>query len=530
MQAFLSLARCVRHFALTLAVITTAISGANRACAQDTNTIVIGKPFIAAGLDPTKVNNGWALTSHGIGQNLFMINAEGVVTPWLATSVERESVRAWLVHVRPGVNFSDGSPMDAAAVASALARNNELNGAARAVTGRIVAIPIDPLTLHLETERAVPNMASVLADWPEVIYRVVGDDFVFTGPYKVAAASPGDEFRLVPNPHYPGATKRPAVRIKYFADTQSMALALQSGELDMAFGLPAEAVPRIAAQPGLFTRSLIDGYIYLLLMNEARPPLDDVRVRRAIDLALDRELLVKAAKGGKPAQALYSAHYPYALKDSYPHDPQQAVKLLDEAGWQPGGDGMRGRNGHCLSLTVVAVSTWTDLAAYVPVMRTEFGKLGIKLVPRVVESFLPAANSGEFNLLFRLTHTGRAGDPALFLNDSLRSNAVRNFGKHRGAALDAVLARLEGEADPGQRSALIVEAQRLVRDDAPIVPISEAAFHVGLSARLKDYPLWGADYYIIRDDSCSTLPAQSRPGPQAWHGLRQTPAHLLLQA
>jgi len=238
----------------------------------------------------------------------------------------------------------------------------------------------------------------------------------------------------------------------------------------------------------------------VLLTNQARAPLDDLRVRRAIDLTIDRDVLVKAAKGGKAAHAIYSAAYPYTLKQTRSPDPRQAAALLDEAGWKPGPDGIRVKDGKRLSLTVVCVSTWPDLHVYAPVMKAQLAQIGIELQPRMIETFLPVANAGDFDLLFRFTHTGRAGDPTLFLNDSLRSGAVRNWGKYRGPELDAVLARLESEIDPRQRDALTLDAQRIIARDLPLIPVAEGPFHIGLAARLKDYALWGADYYIMRDD------------------------------
>lgn len=468
--------------------------------AQAPKPILVGQPFIAAGTDPIKANNGWSLTSHGIAQNLFIVGKDGVVAPWLATAADRVDDKTWLIHLRSDVTFSDGTPMTAGDVGAALVRSNELSGPARASTGRIATSVVDQHTLRIDTERLVPNMASALADWPQVIYKAVGDNFLFTGPYQVASMTAGDEFRLVPNPHYPGASKRPAVRIKYFGDTQAMALALQSGELDMAFGVPAETLARIAARPGLTARTMVDGYMYVLLTNQARAPLDDLRVRRAIDLAIDRDVLVKAGKGGVAMGAIFAPNFPYTLQRTQSPDPRQAAALLDEAGWKPGADGIRVKEGKRLALTVVCVSSWPDLLVYAPVMKAQLAAIGIELQPRMVESLLPVANAGDFDLLFRFTHTGRAGDPTLFLNDSLKSGAVRNWGKYRGPDLDAVLAKLESELDPAKRTELVLEAQRVIARDLPLIAVSQGPFHVGLSAKLKDYALWGADYYIVRDD------------------------------
>ena len=63
-------------------------------------------------------------------------------------------------------------------------------------------------------------MASVLAEWPMVVYKTVGDSHVFSGPFAVADFAPGDGIDLVPNPHYPGAARRPEILVKKFADAQ----------------------------------------------------------------------------------------------------------------------------------------------------------------------------------------------------------------------------------------------------------------------------------------------------------------------
>jgi peptide/nickel transport system substrate-binding protein len=468
--------------------------------AQTTAPVVIGIPFIANGTDPTKASNGWALTSHGISQNLYIVNKEGLIVPWLATAVERVNDKTWIVRLRTDVKFADGTLMTATEVGAALTRNNELSGNARASTGKIATAVVDPFSLRITSERSVPNMASVLAEWPLPIYKIVGDDFVFTGPYMVASSKPGSEFELVPNPHYPGAGHRPAIRVKYFPEAQSMALALQAGELDMGFGIPVEAIPRIAAQDGMSTRTISGGYMYLLLMNVSRAPLDDVRVRQAINPALDRKMLVAAAKAGRPATGLYASFYPFALNHPYPHDSKQAAELLDQAGWKLGPNGARSKDGKGLTLTLYATSNWPDLMIYLPIIRQQLAATGIEVLPKVVESPLPVGNSGEFDLLFRVTHTAPAGDPAFFPNDGLRSSGSRNWGRFRSADLDRLLARMESENDPTQRTASALELQDLVNREVPLAPIAEVPFHIGLSRRLSGYEIWGADYYIIRDD------------------------------
>ena len=92
---------------------------------------------------------------------------------------------------------------------------------------------------------------------------------------------------MVPNAHYADAESRPNVTLRRIADGQSMALAFASGELDMAFNLPVEALPMLEAAEGE-TVSFPVAYQYMMWMNTASPALSDVRVRRAIDMAINR--------------------------------------------------------------------------------------------------------------------------------------------------------------------------------------------------------------------------------------------------
>lgn len=463
--------------------------------------VVIGQPFLANGSDPTKASNAWALTSHGVSQNLYTIDRDGRIVPQLAESLTRLEGNVWRVRLRPGVRFSDGTAMTAAEVVRGLERTVRLFGPARASLGAATFVAIDGATFEVRPERPVAVMESVMAEWALVAYRETGPDtFAFTGPYRIASIKANSEIALEPNPYYPDAAKRPAVRIRYFADTHPMALALEAGELDIAFQLPAEALGRLRARTDIATRTILGGYQYYIIPNTARPPLDDARVRTAIQAAIDPAMLVRAARGGNVSKGFFPPPYPFSLNEAYPHDSALAVRLLDEAGWRLGNDGVRAKDGRRLSLGLVAQSSWPDLQVYLPIIRSQLAKVGIDVVPRVVENFLAVAQPGDFDLLFRVTHGAPAGDPGFQLNDALRSLGSRNFGKFKSVALDALLLELDGMAALDRRWQLTRDAQRLIRAEAPIIPLAVTPFHVGLSARLKDYDIWGADYYIVRDD------------------------------
>ncbi len=492
--------RAARLFASGLAALAI---GAGVVSAQPAE-IVVGKTFVTAGDDPARGSNGWALVSHGVAEQLFMVDETGRVTPRLAAGAERSGDRTWRVTLRDGRRFSDGSTVTAEAVAEGLNRSAAENGAARASAGRLAFAAEEARTLRVETARPTPILHSLLAEWPLAVYRQTAAGPVFTGPWRIAAMTAGSELRLEPNAHAEGAAGRAPIRLRRFPDAGALALALESGEVDLAFNLPPAALERVSRRPGVTVRSFPVAYQYMAWMNTTRAPLDDVRVRRAIDLAFDRTQIARAVRGGEPATGAFAAQFPFAGTDPRPHDPAAAARLLDEAGWTPGPDGIRRRDGRPLRLVVQAYPQRPDLVTMQPVVRAQFRAIGIDVETRVSEQPNDLARSGDFDVLLWAQHTAPAGDPGFFLSVFLRSDGANNFARWRSPAFDAVLDRMAAEADGEVRARLAHEAEAIVFADAPVAHLLTPVWHVGLSARLADYRPWGSDYYVIRAD----LPAR----------------------
>lgn len=368
--------------------------------------VTVGQTFLAASLDPAKGNAGWALTSHGVGQTLFTVTRDGRLEPQLAEKAEALDARTWTVHLRPGLRFADGTPLDAEATARALARTVRDNPAARS-SATLSFQAIDPLTLRVEGDRSLPILPSVLAEWPFVVYRETARGLVFTGPWQVAGFEPDREMRLVPNAQFPGAGGRSAIRLRRFGDPQALALAVQSGEVDLGFNAPVESLPQLKATRDITVKSFPVGYQYMAWMNTTRPALADVRVRRAIDLSIDRRQLVVALGGGEPATGAYARQFPFASQGEQPFDRNAAGALLDEAGWRLE-SGKRQKDGQTLKLVLVAYPQRPDLVSLQPVLRDALMRLGLEVETRVAENPQATAREGNYDLLLWAQHTAPA--------------------------------------------------------------------------------------------------------------------------
>jgi len=461
--------------------------------------LVVGQTFLSAGLDPARGSAGWALVSHGVAEKLFTMNQNGRLEPQLADSVARIDDRTWTVMLKAGRLFSDGTPVTARAVAEALSRTVSENAAARASAGSIAFETDGDLALRLRSERAIPSAAVLLAEWVFAVYRRDGDAMHFTGPWAVAAFEADRRLRLAPNPHHPASADLPPIEIRRFPDAQAMALAAQAGEIDLAFNVPAETVPRLQRSDGLTVKSFPVSYQYMAWLNTTRPALGDVRVRRAIDLAIDRSELVRALTGGLPATGAYAPEFPFAGKAPRPFDPANAAALLEQAGWRLDG-GLRRNAGVPLRLEVVAYPQRPDLVTLLPVLRARLAALGVEVVTRVTENVSVTAKEGSFDVLLWAQHTAPAADPAFFPNLFLRSGAANNHARFTDSALDALLDEFARESDPDRRAEIAARAERRVFEMAPVAYLLTPVWHVALSRRVAGYTPWGSDYHIVRPD------------------------------
>ncbi len=468
--------------------------------AQDVRPIVVGQGFLAESLDPANGAAGWAWQSHGVAETLFTVDRQGRAVPNLAASVVRDGA-AWRLTLKPGLRFADGQALDATAVKAALERSIAANPRAKAQTGALTMTVLGETELSLAPERRIAAMDAVLAEFPLVIYRVDGERFVFTGPYQVSAYKRGELVHLTANPNYRGAGDRPPVTIRRLTDPQALALGLESGELDIAFNLAAETLPRLKRRDGLVIKGTPVAYQYMLLVNAAKAPLDDARVRRAMDHAIKRADLITALGAGEVASGLYPSFMPWALDGARPGDVAAAERLLDEAGWRRTNAGaVRMRDGKPLELTLTNYPQRPDFLTLTPVIRAQLEAVGFRVRAESIDNITPYLQQKRFDLAFWTMHTAPGGDGAFALEQYVRSDSPLNVMGYASATLDGLIDRLRATTAFDARVALIRDAQRVLLVDAPMIFLITPVWHIGLSTRVAGYEPYPSDYYIVRSD------------------------------
>ncbi|MBP7063722.1 ABC transporter substrate-binding protein [Ferrovibrio sp.] len=314
------------------------------------DSVVLGMVLEPPGLDPTVAPAAaiGEIVHFNIFEGLTRIQENGRVAPLLAESWSVSTdMKEFVFKLKPGVKFSDGTPLSAAEVKSSF----ELYGAKdslnkrKAVFANIDSITApDATTVAIKLKETDPNFLFSLGENTAVITAPgsrAGNatNPVGTGPYKLEKWVKGDNVVLSANAAYrdAAALRIKTVTFRFIADPAAQVAALLAGDLDgFPIGMGGESVAQFEKDKRFRVVIGTTEGETMLAINNKRKPLDDLRVRRAITHAIDRKGMVEAINFGygTPIGSHYPPHDPayVDLTGQYPYDPAKARALLKEAG------------------------------------------------------------------------------------------------------------------------------------------------------------------------------------------------------
>jgi 4-phytase/acid phosphatase/peptide/nickel transport system substrate-binding protein len=343
---------------VALAAAVAALAAAPALAQKRGGSITVGLELDIAGFDPLKVgvfdtagNTAAAL----IFDTLTWLDEEGIARPKLAESwTHSEDFKTWTFKLRAGVKFHDGTPYNAQAVAWNYARQKDPKNNCRCAfyIANINNVEAkDDLTVVFNMRDPVVNLPALLA--PPTSNNVVqspsaiqakGDDYnrnpVGTGPYFIKSWTAGDRMVLERNPNYwrkefPYLDR---IVLRPLPDSQSRFASLLSGESDIVWAdeFEADNIARAGKDAALKVHTYTGSGASVWAFNTKVAPFDDVRVRQALVMALDRKKWSQALTNGlaRPASNPYGDGSWVKCKDdgALPHDPEKAKALLKEYG------------------------------------------------------------------------------------------------------------------------------------------------------------------------------------------------------
>jgi peptide/nickel transport system substrate-binding protein len=435
-----------------------------------------------------------------VTESLLYHGRDGKLTPWLAESwTTSPDGRSVTFKLRRDVKFHDGTPFNAAAVKFNFDRivdpNYKAGGARAQLAGYAESTVLDEYTVRVSFR--APNApfvtyaaAGTLSLVSPKAVRELGDQFhtrpVGTGAFMVKEYVAKDHATIVRNPAYArkapwsdraGAAYLDAVVWKFVPEAGTRVTTLESGETQGIYLVPAQALPRLEKDSNMRVEKMPwPGAPRIWMLNVTKPPLDDLRVRQAVNYAVDKEAFLAtvykgtAVRAAAPLTAVMLDEP--AVRQAYPFDPAKAKALLAEAGWQPAGDGIRQKAGQRMELTLNAIEYGGGADPTAQLIQASLRDVGIDLKikaqarPPFYEDNYRCATHGPV-MFFRAT------DPdALFsMYHSTLDGQNFNWACYKSAKADELLEQGRREADPGKRRAVYVQLTRLLLDDAASVPL-----------------------------------------------------------
>lgn len=386
--------------------------------------------------------------------------------------------RTTIFKLRRGVTWHDGQPFTADDVLfSVMERPGQLPATARAVIEHIKAAaapdpetvlftldaPFEPFLLVFEVTQC-PIVPAHLFRGPA---GAPADPPVGTGPFRLPAWRPGQSVRLIRHEHYwrPALPLLAAIAFKSIPDHVARLQTLAEAGPVMASGAglaPRELAPLrespelvLATHGWEFTAPLTS-----LVLNHRVPPLGDIRVRRAISLATDRDYILRRIWSGfgKPASgpvASVSPLYDRSLP-ALPYDPRKAAALLGEAGLRPNGQGIRLTLHH---LVQAGDETALALAQY---LQAALRQIGMLLVLESVGAEAWAARLLAREFESAAVTQDQSGDPSIGLEPVYVRQGPANLAGYQNDQVDQLLARARSISERNMRKAMWAEAQRIL--------------------------------------------------------------------
>src|SRR5215471_10543814 len=444
----------VRRVALALAF------GLAAGTASAQTNLRIGLGDDPDGLDPTTSRfYTTRIVFAALCDKLFDIDEKSNIVPQLALSSETSADgKTVTIKLRPGVKFHDGELFDAAAAKYSLERHMNMKGSFR--KPELAAVDtvevVDPLTIKLNLKQPFSPLLSQLTDRAGMMVS------------PKAAEAAGDKFTYLP-----------------IVDSTVRLASLRSGGLDMMERLLATDIKTVRDDPKLKLSKAVSLGFWALLVNVANGPKadnplgKDPRVRRALELSIDREALNQVVFNGEftPGNQWVSPEHPYYQKafPIRPRDIEKAKALLKQAGVT-------------LPVTVdMMVPKGAENEAVAQVVQSMAAEAGFDLKIRLIEfaTSFKQAQAGEFQI-FQINWSGRIdpdGNSYIFLH----TKAPQNDGGYPNPEADNLMQDARLTADAAQRKALYEKLTRIVLNDEPIIYLYHRKLLIAHSKKLEGY-------------------------------------------
>ncbi len=439
----------------------------------------------ASDMDPISRGRVFHVTEK-VMSRLVRPGLDGKPAPDLAVSWSANAnATEWTFKLREGVRFHNGKPFTAADAAYSLKRvqDPKLDSPARAAIGMVSRIDaVDPTTLKLTLSAPFADLPLILTDYrlmviPEGSGDTIKSTGIGTGPFKVEKFDAQGTSVLVANTdYYDGAPGVARMEIIGIPDAQARFQALLGKQIDMMPGLTAQQKTLLDRMGGFTLQEIPTGNWRGIVLHTGMKPFDDVRVRRAVRLAVDRKAMLGLAAGGA---GTVGCDTPVGPRDQYrstracAQDIAAAKALLAQAGYP---------NGLDMEINVATLeAVWPAMAE---AFQQQVAAAGIRVKIVTVPTDGYWSNVWMKRPVTMTRWNDRPADSAL--NEVYRSGMKWNESGFKDAKFDAMLDSARSELNFERRRARYVEAQDYLWDNGGTIVGFHVNLLVGAASRVKN--------------------------------------------
>ena len=437
------------------------------------NEVIYASTTDAVGLSPTMTND--SVSSNVMTQiyeNLFERNPETMeLEPKLAESYENPNDLTWVIKLKEGIKFQDGTDFNAEAVKYSF---DKLRDPATAAPRASLLEPVDEVnvidetTVEIKTKYPYGPLLAALSHSNAAIISPTADQKqdlmqnpVGTGPFKFVSWSQGDEVVLEKNEEYwGGAPALDTIKFKVVPEISTAISMLQTGEVNFLDALPPEQISRIESLENVEISKQEGTPVYYLTFNHSRERNQDPEFRKAVASAVDRDAFVEKLNGlGVRSDSILGpkvfGYTEEADNAGTAYDPEAAKKLVEENGY---GD-------EPIKLLAANRDNFILMAEIVQAQLTEAG-FNVEIETMEWATFLDTARAGEYDLTF-LSWSNVTSDGSEMFYPNFHSDNVGNSNRaqYSNPEFDKLVEASRTTVDQAEREKYLQEANQFMLDD-----------------------------------------------------------------
>lgn len=487
------------------------IAGCGKNTASVEKVFYYGDTTFNAENDETDVNphngySGWACIRYGVGETLFKYSDTMELEPWLAESYENVDELTWKINLKDGITFTSGRKLDGEAVKECI---EHLVAVHKRAAGdlNIERVEAEADTVIITTAKPVPALINYLSDPYGCIIDMqagITDDgnVSATGPYIALEIVTDSGLTLVKNENYwNGEPKLDKIIVKTISDGDTLTMALQSGELNAAYGLPYSGLS-LFNNSNYTISSSETSRSFFAQMNYANVNLQDSNVRAAIAMAINKKDFTNVLLKGNGTLAEGPFPKDYTFGDSYvkaaEYNIDNARHLLAQSGWKDtDGDGYVEKNGEKLTLRWLTYPSRQELPLLAENVQASLKQIGIDVKINCTANHLDYVKKGEWDIYASAFVCAPTGDPEYFFTTHCLKNSSKNRGGYYNEQLEQLEEQLSTTFDTEGREQLGIKMTQIILDDNAFIFASHLKMSIVSGKGVSGLTAHPSDYYEI---------------------------------